>query len=85
MSHFKKYVSPKHNFTGMQLKEAFDLIKNKQHWKGRIKATIPDSQFDVCKEAVEFFTGTELKVTETLPNGKIRVESVGYWGGPAAG
>ena len=61
------------------LSEAFDKVKNSEHWKGEISATIDEDDFGVTNSAVIFFTGSSLEVLEKLPNGRLRVWAAGYW------
>lgn len=70
-----------------QLKAAFELIENKEHWKKAIDAWISPAMLTLCEEACVFFTGAVLKTTgegriDCYGNTEIRVTSVGYYGGP---
>lgn len=70
------------------LKPAFELIEDKAHWKNPIDAWIKVSQFNLCAEACQYFTATELSATgEARRNNagetEIRVKAAGYYGGPA--
>lgn len=69
-------------FTQWQLHDAFAMIENKEHWKGRIDAVISEWLLPIARAACEFYTATEL-MAEPAGEGKVRVTSPGYWEGPA--
>lgn len=69
----------KGGYTTDQLKTAFDLVKNKEHWKYDIDAVIEADQVDVVSRAIPWYSGGGLMDFETLPNGKVRVRATGYW------
>lgn len=66
------------DYTRGELRETFELVQNKEHWKAHIDAMVPA---DTCTArvtaAVVFFAGCEPKFTY-LPEG-IRVQAVGYF------
>lgn len=63
-------------------KRLFDLVKDKEHWKGPINAIVSDKEnAEAICDAVNYFTGTYADV-EDLGDGTMRVEAPGYWGGP---
>ena len=64
----------------------FELVENKDHWKGPIDAMVAKSigvTPDVIMSAVMFFTATEATV-EDEGVGQMHVTAPGYWEGPAA-
>ena len=70
-----------------EMKRAFALVENKEHWKGAVDALVTQEAvaevgglLRVC-EAVEFFTATQ--ATVTVEGGLLRVRAAGYWAGPA--
>jgi len=44
-----------------ELQEAFDPVKNQEHWKGPINAVIHKDYRDITYHAIKHFTGTEAK------------------------
>jgi hypothetical protein len=69
-----------------QLKEAFEKVQNKEHWKNPIDAFIDPKDYDVTDDAIAFFTGTRINYAVTArvgPNrGKIHIKADGYYAGP---
>ena len=65
--------------TQMAMEEAFDLVKNKEHWKGRIDAVIPADKRDVVESAIRHFTGGGARFIAVQEEGKLRVTAPGYW------
>jgi hypothetical protein len=73
-------------YTKAELTAAFDKVKNKDHWKNPIDATIPVADVDITAKAITFFTATQPKffrVGEQGRNAKMRVTAPGYYAGPA--
>jgi hypothetical protein len=63
------------------MRETFDRVANPENWKLPIDAWIPGSAFKMVAEAVEFFTGSELRVQggpQPL-TGRILVHADGYY------
>jgi hypothetical protein len=58
--------------------EIFNQVANKANWKLPVAAWIEADQFNACRQAVIFFTGSELKITKTR-GGQVFVEAVGYY------
>ena len=58
--------------------EIFNQVANKASWKLPVAAWIEADQFNACRQAVIFFTGSELKITKTR-GGQVFVEAVGYY------
>ena len=74
-----------------ELDEAFDMVRNPEHWKLPIKTTIEwpgTSTLKVILEAVEYFTATEAKAfPEVFTLGAqeyVTITADGYYAGPAA-
>ncbi len=69
-------------------KAAFNLVSPFPHWKAPIKTVASKTALlalgfepAVIAHAVEFFTATACKVTETATD--VTFEAAGYWAGPA--
>lgn len=62
-----------------QLKMAFDQVKNKSHWKNPVSATIFEDDLNIVSAAVAFYTGSNVEVTRTYKNGKVRIYAAGYF------
>ncbi len=64
---------------------AFNMVQNRQDWKGPIDASIDADLCEVSEEvisdAVVFFTATVPTITHE--NGKLIVKAIGYRKGPA--
>lgn len=77
------------NHSANELKAAFDEIASAEDWRGPIGDVVPSAKIPLYKEAVEFFTATELTVHPLVMFDNERqcevqwVESVGYRAGPA--
>jgi hypothetical protein len=56
----------------------FNTVANRDNWKLPIAAWIEADQFNACRQAVMFFTGSELKITKTR-GGQVFVEAAGYY------
>lgn len=64
---------------------AFDLVKNRDHWKGPIDATLAGASpalVATVLDAIEFYTATDGVATK-LGDGVYRITAPGYWAGPA--
>jgi hypothetical protein len=74
------------NHTRDQLKEAFEKVQNKEHWKNPIDAYIRKDEYDITNDAIAFFTGTRINscvVEDGGPNrGKLHIKAHGYYLGP---
>lgn len=71
-------------YTRLNLKIAFDRVKDPTDWKAAITADLRADQIPLVRAAVEFFTATELRTTRFDPaTCRYHVESVGYRMGPA--
>lgn len=68
-----------------QLKEAFEKVQDKEHWKNPINAVIAKADLAITAEAIEYYTSTSPEVVEEYEDGTIKIYALGYWGGPAAG
>jgi hypothetical protein len=64
------------------LRKVFDRLHQPNDWKGPILAHIPHETFAICKAAVAYFAGSELKVDGVLigsePPGMLQVRANGY-------
>lgn len=69
---------PEGDYTLLELHAAFDLIKDKEHYKNPIQATIPREDFAITSAACSFFTGSMLDISETTDTHYV-VEAVGYF------
>lgn len=67
-------------FTREQMKEAFDMVADRNHWKNPIKriVKIEPRMIPIIEDAVMYFTGSEAEITK-LHSGFYRVEAVGYY------
>ena len=72
-------------YTVEQLSEIFDAVSDPDDWKAPIAAWIPASTYDAVGAAVEFYTGTWIRVAggPELGTGRILIEAEGYRAGPA--
>lgn len=68
-------------FTENQLSNAFDMVKNHEHWKGEINAVVDPAKVSVVTAAIEFYA---YGFVETTPEGSlVRIYAPGYWGAEA--
>lgn len=65
-----------------QLTEAFDKVKDENHWKNPIDAIVPSDQKDILEKAIPWFTGTEAVFEKCKKDGHLRVTAPGYFAGP---
>jgi hypothetical protein len=66
-------------YTSEQLKEAFELVQPKPHWKAEIQATVPsDTDMKLLDTAIIYYTGAGISYQERRTDG-IYVEAPGYW------
>lgn len=72
----------KSGFTIEQLSEAFDAVKNEEHWKNPVDAIVPAEMRGVLERAIPWYTGTEANFEETDEPGQIHVTAPGYYAGP---
>ena len=63
------------------LKQAFDMVANKDDWKAKIDCWIRKRDHALVKEAIKFYTATSMWVTGSTKTYE-RIESVGYRSGP---
>jgi len=82
------------NYTHNDLEIAFNLVKNKTHWKDPINALIEPKDIPSVDAAIRYFTATEPKFTcvgRVASNSDskncftyfVHVEAAGYRAGPA--
>lgn len=69
-------------YTDFELRQAFELVQNREHWKNPVNAVINECDKEIVQEAVIYFTATVPTFTQ-LADGKLRVQAAGYWAGPA--
>ena len=69
-------------YTHDQLEKAFDLVKNREHWKNPIDAYCRGENLAVISEAISYFTATLPSISQQ-ENGWYRVVAQGYRQGPA--
>lgn len=69
-------------FTGEEISDAFDLVKDAEHWKNPIDAIIPAGKQAVVERAIPWYTGTEAAFEECDRAGYLRVTAPGYFAGP---
>lgn len=77
-------------YTEKELSDAFNMVKDDEHWKNPISKTLHNVSFEqlvVVKKAVQFYTATEAKVQLFKITGpetvNARVSADGYRVGPA--
>jgi len=70
-------------------KKVFELVENKQHWKGPINIdvdmrsnTFKNITTDDIASAISFFTATEARIIK-IGFLEYNVTAPGYWAGPA--
>ncbi len=73
-------------YTDEQMRAAFELVKNKEHWKNPVRATLPfttsEETLDIIFEAIIYYTGS---FPEIYKNKKgYRVEAEGYYNASGA-
>lgn len=68
----------KHDVERAQKKILFDMICNKENWKGPIDCIIPKDYLKEFNDAVTFFTAGELKVVDDDGN-YLHCQANGYY------
>ena len=67
---------------------AFELVKNRDHWKDQCRGYVPAEKVDDVLAAVIYFTGTVGSTYGPMKSGPhkglIRITAPGYWRGPCA-
>ena len=58
--------------------DAFDAVKNKEHWKDSIDAIIKEEDRAITETAINFFAGGGV-MFYPAGEGKLRVTAPGYW------
>ena len=69
-------------YTVAELRAAWSLVENLDHWKEPVDAWVHSSMIGVVLDAIEFITGTKGTIAEVGENGRIRVTAIGYRRGP---
>lgn len=72
----------KGGFTVEQLSEAFDAVKNEEHWKNPVDAIVAAEMRGVLEKAIPWYTGTEASFEDDAEDGYLRVTALGYYAGP---
>ena len=68
----------------INLKNAFDKVKNNSDWKKPIRATIKIGDREIVAEAIYYYTSTNATFSSVPKNSKfIKVRAPGYRNGPA--
>lgn len=65
-------------YTDEELREAFEKVQNKKHWKNPINAVCLREDQDVITEAVIYFAGCVPTFTP-IGTDKLRCRAVGYY------
>lgn len=70
-------------YTAKELSDAFDAVKDADHWKNPIDAIVERSMWDVLSYSIPYYTGTpaDYDDVEGRPE-MIRVFAPGYFAGP---
>jgi hypothetical protein len=66
-------------YTHQELREAFELIENKENWKNPISAVIDSMKFYLCDAAAEYFTGAGLKKVFQVSDSRVMISGPGYY------
>ena len=45
-------------YTDFELRQAFELVQNREHWKNPVNAVINECDKEIVQEAVIYFTAT---------------------------
>jgi hypothetical protein len=62
-----------------QLKEAFDKVCSKEHWKLPIDTTIDHNDMDLVQYSIVHFTGSVPTFTPIMGTKLMRVQACGYY------
>lgn len=78
---FKRILNmlTKPEYTQEQLKEAFDTVCSKQHWKLPIDTTIENADLNLIEYAIIHFTGSVPTFTPIMGTAVVRVQADGYY------
>lgn len=69
----------KGGYTLDQLKEGWEMVRNKEHWKNDIDAIVPADKKHLLSYAIPWFAGGgEIEFLDA-GDGKVRVVASGYW------
>ncbi len=68
-------------YSEAHLKQAFDIVKDKDDWKAKIICWIRKRDHELVKEAIKFYTATSMWITGSTKSYE-RIESIGYRRGP---
>lgn len=53
-----------------ELREAFEAVEDKEHWKNPIRASVHHSRVAVTGAAVMYFHGSKVSIEGTTPDGE---------------
>ena len=74
----------KAKYSHNELENAFFKIRPKRDWRNPIKATIDSKDIDITREAIRYFTATEMDVQDFLDTeDRVEITSIGYRNGSA--
>lgn len=65
-------------YTTEELREAFNKVADKEHWKNDIDVVVPANLKDILGYAVPWHTGGKVEIVD-LNDGMIHVVAPGYW------
>lgn len=69
-------------YTDEQMQEAFDLVKDADHWKNPIDRIVDRKHVDVLDVAITWYTGMPAFFEDVDDPAKVRVTCDGYFAGP---
>lgn len=69
----------KGGFSTEQLQEAFQKVRDSEHWKNDIDAVVPAEMKDILIHAIPWHTGGGEVEFHDLGDGSVRVIAPGYW------
>lgn len=70
-------------FTHEQIREAFGMVQDEDHWKNPIDAIVDRDQVDLLARAIPYMTGTPASFDDAgCEPGTTRVTAPGYFAGP---
>ncbi len=72
-------------YSETELKEMFDNVCSKDHWKNPIRAWVKANDLELARQAVEYYTATEVEVVQELVINGLKFYEIiapGYYAGP---
>ncbi len=70
-------------YTRKELEKAFDKVADPKDWKGPIYKRVMRKDLHITVAAIQFFTATDVDVTDIPGRPDVTIESIGYRAGPA--